>query len=317
MTLVAFAILVAGLGPRLLRRSSWPDRSPRLGILAWQALSLSVLAAVVLAGVALAVPTVPLTANLADLLSACATALRAEYATPGGAAVSLAGAVLAVTLLGRTGYILLAGAVTSSRQRGRQLEALALIAHLDECHDVLVVDHSAVAAYCLPGRRRQVVLTTAALEALDEAQLTAVIAHERAHLRERHHLVLAATAALERAFPRVRVFRDAHTEATRLVEMLADDAAARRSDRLTVATALVRLAEASTPAAALGVGGTTSVARVRRLVAPAHPLGAAASALAAVAIAALFLVPVAVVTMPAAAAATSGLCPIDFSTQAS
>ena len=312
ITLVAFAVLAATLGPRLLARSPWPDRSPRMGILAWQALSFSVVAAVVLAGAALALPAVPFSTDIAELLSACAMALRAQYATPGGAAGSATGAVLAITVLARAGYCLTAGLVTAARERRRQLDALTLIARPHERCDAMVVDHSAAAAYCLPGRRQQVVLTTAALAALDKDQLAAVLAHERAHLRGRHHLVLAASAALARAFPRIPAFRDAHRELTRLVEMLADDVAARRNDRLTIATALVRLAEASAPAAALGAGGSTCLARVHRLVAPAQPLGATRSLLAAVATAALLAIPVAVVAAPAVVAATADLCPIDF-----
>ena len=142
-----------------------------------------------------------------------------------------------------------------------------------------------------------------------------MLAHEQAHLHGRHHLVLAAAAALQRAFPRVRAFSDAHREITRLVEMHADDVAARGNDRLTIATGLVRLAEASAPVAALGAGGGTCVARVRRLVAPAQPLGAPRSALAAFAAAALLVTPVAVVAAPAVVAATIDLCPIDFPKQ--
>jgi len=312
ITLAAFAVLVATLGPWLLRSSAWLDRSPRLGILAWQALSLSTLIAVVLAGVALAVPAVPFTGDLAALLSACTAALRAQYVTPGGAGVSVTGAVLAVTVLARTGYCLGVGLVTAGRDRRRLLNALTLIARRHEGCDALVVDDSAAVAYCLPGRREQIVLTSGVLAALDDDQLAAVLAHERAHLRERHDLVLTATAALQRAFPRVRAFRDAHTATTRLIEMLADDVAARRNDRLTIATALVRLAEASTPAATLGAGGSASVARVRRLLGPGHPLGAAHSALVALAAAILIAIPFAVVAAPAVMAATAGLCPIDF-----
>jgi Zn-dependent protease with chaperone function len=315
ITLVVFALLAATLGPRLLDRSRWPDRSPRVGIIAWQALSFSVVAAVALAGAALALPAVPFTADIAELLSACAMALRAQYATPGGAAVSATGAVLAITVLARTGYCLAAGLASASRERRRQVDALSLIARRHERCDALVVEHSGVAAYCLPGRRQQVVLTTGALAALDDDQLAAVLAHERAHLRGRHHLVVAAAAALQRAFPRVPAFRDAHRELARLVEMLADDVAARRNDRVTIATALVRLAEASTPVAALGAGGNTSLARVRRLVAPAQPLGTARSILAAVAAAALLATPVAVVAAPAVLAAAADLCPIDFPVQ--
>jgi hypothetical protein len=63
------------------------------------------------------------------------------------------------------------------------LNALTLIARPHLHYDALVVDHGAAAAYCLPGRVRQVVLTSAALSALDHNQLLGVLAHEQAHLR--------------------------------------------------------------------------------------------------------------------------------------
>jgi len=318
ITLAAFAVVVATLGRWLLARSAWPDRSPRLGILAWQALSLSILVSVVLAGLALAVPEIPFSTNVAALLSACTVALRSQYATPGGAALSVTGGMLAVTVMARVGYCLVAGLVTSRRQRRRQLEALTLAhrGHEGSC-DALVVDHPAAAAYCLPGRREQIVVTTAAVAALDHDQLAAVLAHERAHLRGRHDLMLAASDTLRRAFPRVQAFSDAHHATVRLVEMLADDVAARRNDRLTIATALVRLAEASAPApaASLGAGGSTSLARVRRLVAPAHPLSVTGSAIAVLVAAALLATPVAVVAAPAVLATAADLCPISFSGQ--
>ena len=312
ITLVIFAVLAATLAPRLLARSSWPDRSPRLGITAWQAVSLSVVTAVVLAGAALALPALSFSTDLAELLSACAMALRAQYATPGGAAMSTIGAVLALAVVARAGYCLVAGLVSGARERHRQVDGVNLIARRHQGYDALVVDDTAAVAYCLPGRRRQVVLTTGALGALDDDQLTAVLAHERAHLRGRHDLVLVTSAALQRAFPQVPALRDAHRELTRLVEMLADDVAARRNDRLTIATALVSLAEVSAPGVALGAGGSTSLTRVRRLVAPAHPLGTTRSAIAVMATAALLLTPVAVVAAPTVVAATSDLCPIDF-----
>ena len=124
--------------------------------------------AVALAGAALALPAVPASANLAELISACAMALHAQYATPGGAALSGAGAVLAVTVLGRVGYCLAAGLLTARRERRRQLQALALVARRHAGCDALIMESPAVIAYCLPGRRQQVVLTTAALAVLDD-----------------------------------------------------------------------------------------------------------------------------------------------------
>lgn len=315
ITLTAFAVIAATLGPWLLRRSEWPDRSPRLGILAWQALTLSIFAAVLLVGAALALPEVPFSADLGTLLSACTAAVQAQYATPGGAALSLTGGMLAVTVIARVGYCLAAGLLTARRQRRQQLGALATVRRRRDCGDALVVDHSTVAVYCLPGRHQQIVVTTAAVAALDPAQLAAVLAHERAHLRGRHHLVLTGSDTLRRAFPWIRVFRDAHHATVRLVELHADDVASRGNDRLTIATALVRLAEASAPTAALGAGGSTSLARVRRLVAPADPLSVAGSATAVLVTLALLALPVVVVAAPALTAAAADLCPIGFPMQ--
>lgn len=63
------------------------------------------------------------------------------------------------------------------------------------------------AAYCLPGRPPTIVLTTGALAVLDPEQLTAVLAHERAHLAGRHHLLLAVTRSLAAVAPPFRSSR--------------------------------------------------------------------------------------------------------------
>lgn len=102
---------------------------------------------------------------------------------------------------------------------------------IDEC---LYQDIGRPAVYCLPGRRR-IVLTTGALARLDDGQLAPVLAHERAHLAERHHLVLRLAAALERAFPGARSFTVAAQQIGYLVEAAADDAATRRAPRLALA----------------------------------------------------------------------------------
>ena len=114
-------------------------------------------------------------------------------------------------------------------------------------------------------------LTTGALRCLDSRQLDAVLAHERAHLSERHHLVLAFAAALRRAFPAVRFFAVAARQVSDLVEAAADDAAIRREHRLTLAGALLAVATAGVPAGALGAGGTTAAQRIQRLIDPPYP----------------------------------------------
>ncbi|NYG55334.1 M48 family metalloprotease [Nocardioides perillae] len=312
IALLLVAALAATSGPRLLRGSTWIERSPWVGIVLWQSLSVSAIAAAVLAGAALALPAVPLSDDLAALLSACGAALRAQYETPGGTAASATGTVLTSGVLGRVFYCLAAEVTLARNQRARHLRSLAVLAQPDVRTGALVLDHGVPVAYCLPGRGGRVVVTSAALETLGDEEFAAVLAHERAHLDARHHLVLAVSSALARAFPRVPVFRDAHEALMRLVEMHADDVAASCNERLNIATALVRLAESKAPAAALGAGGPTSVARVRRMLAPADPLrvGGVAAALATAAM--LVLAPVGILVAPAVVAATADLCPIEF-----
>ncbi|WP_410925020.1 M48 family metalloprotease, partial [Pseudomonas aeruginosa] len=90
---------------------------------------------------------------------------------------------------------------SAHRARKHQLQSLALLARRDSSGQFLVVEHADAAAYCLPGRQHEIVFTSAALGALDEDQRSAVLAHETAHLRSRHHLILAVANATYRAFP--------------------------------------------------------------------------------------------------------------------
>lgn len=312
LSLIAFAFLLAWLGPRVLRRGGWTERSPRLGVAAWQALTLSLVLTVLLAGIALAIPAIPWTTDLAALVRGCAMALREGYSTPGGAVVSATGAAAALIVLGRLGYCLFCELTRAAHDRKHQRDALAVIAQPHHEYSALIVEHPVAAAYCLPGRKRHVVLTTTALSTLDRDQLRAVLAHEQAHLRGRHHLILALADALRRAFPGVAAFHQAREALGRLVEMLADDAAAREADRLTVATALVRLGgHPATPSVALGAGGETAVSRVRRLVGPERPLGARWAAVAVTATTAMIALPLFLAIAPASAARTMPPCPQD------
>lgn len=308
LILLGYAVVLALAGPWLLMRSGWTDRAPRLGIIAWQSLTAAAVGAVVLAGLALVLPTVRVSAGLADLLRACVMALRAQYATPGGAATGATGAVLALVVLGRCGLCVISALRTASRGRAQHREVLALAGRLRPEIGAVVLCDAEPAVYCLPGRGKRIVVTAGALELLDDEQLAAVLAHERAHLDQRHDLVIAWALGLARAFPRIGLFAGGLSESRRLVELLADDVATRSSDRLTLAEALLNLAGRRTPAAALGVGGGAA-ARVQRLIAPSRPLGHLRSAGTTLGVIALFAGPVIALATPAAAAIGMNYCP--------
>jgi len=326
LALAGYAAVLAVLGPRWLATARWADRAPRLAIAAWQAVCASVVLAVVLAGLALTVSSIEIGGRMF-----CAVRCAPGYATPGGTTAALLGGGLALAVAARLAACLTATLYRTARQRHHQLDAIALLAHRaptpdGAAHlsptgpapdaaarlsragpglDAVLVDHPTPVAYCLPGRGRRVVLSTAALAVLDDARLAAVLAHERAHLRHRHDLVIAVATAFGRAFPYVPVLRQARAHVVRLVELAADDAAGRTADRLTVADAILSLAHRPAPAPALAAAATAAGQRVRRLLAPHRPLPRLQAVFGAAAVAAVLLAPAAVATEPGIAAAAT------------
>lgn len=309
LALAGYALLVAVAAPRLLVRG-WAQRAPRLAIVVWQAAAASVLLAAVLAGLALTVPSQAVSTNLAGWLRACVRALRVLYSAPGGAVLTGAGLVFAGGVASRAGYCLAREVVGAARLRRRHAALVALLGTPHKQSGAVVVAQDVPMAYCLPGRGGRVVLTTAALSALAPEELDAVLAHERAHLRGRHHLVVAWAVGLARALPWVSLFRTGTVEVARLVEMVADDAATRQHDRLTVARALVLLSGQTAPAAAMGAAGPTALLRVRRLAAPVDPLGWWRAALGLAAAGVALVLPVAIAVLPAVEAGRMTICPL-------
>jgi beta-lactamase regulating signal transducer with metallopeptidase domain len=249
----------------LLRRAAWTSRAPALGVIAWHVLSASVLVAILFGALA----AIPYSGDDHDhgrlaVVEACLAAV---------VFLAIVGAIL--------GRALVSHNVHGRIQRRRHRQLLHLVGRAHAHLDAVLVDHESAAAYCVPGRDSRVVLTTAALTVLDDSQLAAVLAHEQAHLRGRHHLALATGRVLRLAFPWVPAFRWAHDELARLVELIADDAAARHCDRRDLADALVVLAADSrsvVPATAFAAGGPDVVVRVRRLRGSDRPLGRRAMA---------------------------------------
>lgn len=308
--LTAYGLLVAVLAPVMLVRLGWAVRAPRLAIWAWQAATMTILASAVLAGLVLVVPTVPVSGSFAEMLHACAVALRARYATPGGTVAGATGVALASGVVLRVAGCLAAQVWRARRDRGRHAAVLTVIGRDRPDLGVIVLDEPRPAVYCLPGGQRRIVLTSAALAALAPDELDAVLAHERAHIRQRHHLVLAYATALERAFPRVPVFGTAAAQTRRLVELAADDAVRARGGALPLVEALVGLAGAGAPAGALAAAGSQVAARARRLLAPYRPLRATAAWAGSLATLAMLALPFILAIQPALTAIGMPMCPV-------
>jgi Zn-dependent protease with chaperone function len=308
--LLAYAACVGALGPRLARRARWPDRAPMLAIACYLVAACSIVADVVLAGLALAVHGTALGGGLSDLLGACVRRLRDTYATPGGTTVALLGLGLAGAVVVR------ATATGAARLRAARLDALrhAQAARLVGRHrpdlQATVVDDPRPLAYCMSGRQPTVVLTTGTLRVLNPSQLAAVLAHERAHLASRHHLLKTVARAGRVVFPFIPLLREAEAQVARLTELHADDVAARACDCGPLVTALVILATGGNhEPATMSAAGADVASRVTRLLRPAKPLGRGHRLLLRAGVAALAVVPLLLALAPALMALALGPLP--------
>jgi Zn-dependent protease with chaperone function len=279
--LLAYAVATGWLAAAplaWLTGGSAGDRSPRLAIAAWLAAIGAVLAAVTTAIALLIRDTV--TGWPAFARNFCQTVsdrnCPPQVYRSALFELSLAAATLIVTL---TVAVLawryarrLGGARRRTLAHGRAVRITGQPVPPSEGLVVLRADRPA--AYCVPGRPATVVVTTGALEILGPDELDAVLAHERAHLAGRHHLLTGLTKGLASVVP---LFKAGATEIARLTELRADDVAARDRGRATLARALLAMATGVSfplPARALAAvppGGGVITARVRRLLAPAPP----------------------------------------------
>lgn len=260
-TLVLCSLLV-----RPLARARWVWRSPRTGILLWQMLMLTwVMCAV---GAAFAIGLSPYGRDIPTALGHWLSGTRPV----GFTAVHLAGLGTGLTLSVGLVVALAWSWVRVARIRRRHRDLLALVAREDaELPGVLILDHPLTVAYCLPGLRAQVVLSSGALSTLSAREVSAVLAHERTHARERHDLVLLPFAALGRLLPRIRLVAVAAEAVALLVEMRADEGACRAHGAGSLAHALRRVA-VSPPPGAIGIADGGVDARLSRLSRGMNPL---------------------------------------------
>jgi Zn-dependent protease with chaperone function len=262
LTFTVLAIVLAGPVPGLLARSAWPMRAPRAAIVLWQSVAAAAVLSAFSAGLAIASGLFTQRPGGGPDWSPAA-----EIGALGWPLWLCSVVVFALTLL--IGVRLVASsvivAVETRRRRAHHRMVVDLLGDHRHGSGVRVIDVAEPLAYCLPGIRSRVVLSEGTLSALSQSEITAILRHERAHLRARHDLVLEAFIAVHTAFPRFVRSGSALRAVHLLVELLADDAAVRAVGPAPVARALVACAAARTPAGAMAAGGTTTVIRVRRL----------------------------------------------------
>lgn len=283
---VAGPLLVRGAAPALVR-------APRLALVLLPGAAVAWVVTLLSLGPLLAWSTTGpawLPADAAEVCQRCLTAASpfartTETALP--TVLLLSGPALAAAIvLARLGH----------RWHGRVQQTAALVREVRRTATprqvgrttVQVIGSDTPAAFALPGRRAQIVLSTATLHALTRQELLAVVEHERAHVAQRHHAVKFLVCELAAVLPFIPLLRSISDAVPHYLEIAADARAVRRVGTSALAGALLQLGEPQTSApspasAALTHGGLTPSAlahgglalhaagpgRIQHLLAPA------------------------------------------------
>lgn len=299
--LLLYSAAVVLLGPPALRALTRTGRAPRLGVATWLTAMVSVLATWLISAVLIVVDEVAHWSRQHSFIDSCIELLCRVLAGRSGSAprgVLLLGAGAAVAAVAVLAVRLTRTVARLRAQAHGHAHGIRLVGRPILEQGTFVVDADIRAAYCVAGTPSTIVVTSAAVSALDDHEMRAVLAHEWAHVRGHHLEVTMLVRAVAAVLPRLALMRDGALEVTRLLEMCADDAAARRFGRHAVLGGLLTLAGAA-PAGGLGAADVAVVSRAERLTSP--PGAGACSLDAALAGTAAFiaLAPLGVLTMAA------------------
>lgn len=270
--LMLYSLVVNVAGLPVLRWLSRDGHAPRLAVAAW----LSAVGSVLISWLAAAVLVIFDVGHhwrySRGAALGCWTRMHGvmtEHAGLTSRALLLISAAIMTAAVVVFGTRMVRTAIHLRARAHEHAQAVRMVGRRTRDDAVVVVDADKPAAYCVSGRPSAIVVTSGALVALDDNQLSAVLAHERAHLRGRHSLITASLRSLAVVFARVPLMNNAAAEVARLLEMCADDAAVRRHGRQALLSGLLALAGA-TPEPALGAATIAVLTRAERLVMPPH-----------------------------------------------
>ncbi|MBS1691465.1 MAG: M56 family metallopeptidase [Actinobacteria bacterium] len=267
LCLLVYGVVLVWLCPPALARLTRAGRNPALSIMVWLSTIALALGAWVAAGAGVLAEVVSM--HSVRPVQYCVDMLLAVghlgwAGQLGLAAAGIAGLGVSVVVARRL-------AVTLRRLWSRSREhahAAHLLGASTSRPGVVVLSAEQPTAYCVAGRPHAIVVTTGAVASLSERELAAVLAHEQAHVSGRHPQLMMTLRALAISMPRLPLLAAAVEAVGSLVEMCADDRAARRYGRDTVLCSLMALAGGPRVGPGLGAADTAVVARAARLAGP-------------------------------------------------
>ncbi|MGP3536008.1 M56 family metallopeptidase [Microbacterium sp. RD1] len=234
---IAAALLVAAvtlliLAPLALTAGHWQVHHPRTALALWFA--------AVGAGAALTVSSIA--AIILEALAAAPSSDTGQAITVTLLAWMQLGAVGAVI-----GFVWVSAEPLADSQRGAidELRSIAVSREQHRGYTLVWVDSAAPSAVAVPARKPQILVSTRLRELLSPAELRAVIAHEATHLRLRHGWAVRIAELSALCLPRaLRAGRHLRRATLLLIELIADDAAAKRAGAVHLANALAKIGRA-------------------------------------------------------------------------
>ncbi|MGJ3509185.1 M56 family metallopeptidase [Enemella sp. A6] len=229
-----YAATVTVAAPQILTRGRWQVWQPRLALACWHAALASVAGALLFAaiyGMALA--------HSLGLDGRGGKALVFSFGAWAGAFVLAACCAL---LSGRSEPVVRHEQGVKDHLR----YAARTCRHSVENRSgttIRYVDADSPVAYSFHAPEATVVISRTLQDHLTEPELDAVIAHECAHLEERHHLVLRLANVYTACLPRFAPVRRLKKSTKFLVELIADDVAAAKCGSHATASALSVMAQ--------------------------------------------------------------------------
>ncbi len=165
---------------------------------------------------------------------------------------------IVIMLLAALGSVVTALALSGAvheLQASRRFHRRLVDEHPQPMHGALLIADPHPRAFCAGLLRPRVYLSTGAIAILDDAALTAVLAHERHHARRHDPLRLAAGRVLARALFFLPEVRDLVESQQALAELSADESAvnAAPANRSALARAMLSFSDASTVVGPTGI----------------------------------------------------------------
>lgn len=226
LALVVVAVVVTLLAPIILTRGTWWLHRPQLALRLWLG-ALLIAAASLLLSVGTAAVIVATNAHMHGI-GAPAAGLFAwcGLGVAGGVAALLAANAEPISAAKRRTDVAVTLLVARSTVRSERIGGQE-VAYLQTADPI--------ACSTSDGR---VLISTGVEDAMPQACVRAVIEHERAHVLGRHDLIARIAALNAAAFPRLRTAREFRKTVALLIELVADDTAARVCGPATICNAL-------------------------------------------------------------------------------